>query len=147
MPKYLQKRRRQWYAVLDIPVGLRDVFGKSRFKQSLKTDSLREAERLVGPVVALWKREIDAAKEPDSHDANLALFRRAYELCGDDEDAQEAVEEQIINYAEELAEAAHYPTAKRFYDKATGQLLDFNRLSEEWLAALTSKPKTKTMHR
>ena len=147
VPKYLQKRRRQWYAVLDVPVSLRGFFGKSRFKQSLRTDSLREAERLVGPVVALWQRQIDAVRAEDPHDRNLAIFRQAYELCGSDWDAQEAVKDQIILYAEKLEETTDYPTAKCFYDKATGRRLDFNRLSEEWLTSLTSKPKTKTMHR
>ncbi len=56
MPSYLQKRRRRWYAILEIPKALRPRFGgKARFVQSLETDSRTVAERRVMPVVVAWK--------------------------------------------------------------------------------------------
>lgn len=58
MARYLQKRRRRWYAVMEIPSDLKKVFGKPRFVQSLQTESLSEAERRVHSVVAKWKKLI-----------------------------------------------------------------------------------------
>ena len=66
MPSYLQKRRRRWYAILEIPKALRPHFGKHRFIQSLETESRTIAERRVLSVVAWWKQEIaNARNEPD----------------------------------------------------------------------------------
>ena len=62
MPKYLQKRRRQWYAILEIPKTLRQQFGRPRFVQSLETESLSVAEKKVLPVIVGWRRQIDIAK-------------------------------------------------------------------------------------
>ena len=62
MPAYLQKRRRRWYAVLDIPKQLHPTFGKGKFVKSLETDSLSVAERKVLLVIAGWKKEIELAK-------------------------------------------------------------------------------------
>jgi hypothetical protein len=46
MPSYLQKRRRCWYAVLEIPDAVREhLGGKARFVKSLETDSRTVAER------------------------------------------------------------------------------------------------------
>jgi uncharacterized protein YcgL (UPF0745 family) len=62
MPQYLQKRRRRWYAILEIPKELRTTFGKPRFVESLKTESLTEAESKVLRIVYEWKQQIAAAK-------------------------------------------------------------------------------------
>ena len=62
MPQYLQKRRRRWYAVLEIPKELRTTFRKPRFVESLKTESLTEAEYKVLCIVYEWKQQIAAAK-------------------------------------------------------------------------------------
>jgi integrase len=65
MPKYLQKRRRRWYAILEIPKTLRQQFGRPRFVQSLETESLSVAEKKVLPVIVGWRRQIDIAKGVD----------------------------------------------------------------------------------
>ena len=65
MPKYLQKRRRQWYAILEIPKTLRQQFGRPRFVQSLETESLSVAEKKVLPVIVGWRRQIDLARGAD----------------------------------------------------------------------------------
>ena len=75
MPSYLQKRVHRWYAVLEIPKGLRPRFGKPRFIQSLETDSRTIAERRVSPIVTAWKKDIARARgEPVDEDA--AYWRR-----------------------------------------------------------------------
>ena len=63
MPKHLQKRRRLWYAVLDVPKVLHEHLGKRKFIQSLDTDSQLVAEGRVLSVVAGWKKQIALAKK------------------------------------------------------------------------------------
>lgn len=62
MPSYLQKRRRRWYAIMEIPKSLRQRFGKPRLVRSLETDSLFTAQKRVLHYVAGWKDEIAAAR-------------------------------------------------------------------------------------
>lgn len=77
MPKYLQKRRRRWYAVLEIPKDLRAAFGKARFVQSLETESQTVAERKLHPLVGEWKRQIELARTSDQPlEALLAELER-----------------------------------------------------------------------
>ena len=72
MPSYLQKRRRRWYAILEIPKALRPHFGnKPRFVQSLETESRTVAERRVLQVVAGWKRGIAAARGEGEDDGDM----------------------------------------------------------------------------
>ncbi len=76
MPSYLQKRRRLWYDILEIPKPLRARLGKPRYVKSLETDSRTVAERRVLPVVTAWKNEIARARdEPVDDDA--AFWRRS----------------------------------------------------------------------
>ena len=77
MPRYLEKRRRQWYAILEIPKALRPTFGKARFKQTLQTESLTVAETRVLPLVHQWKRLIEAAR---SNDGSLASLTNQFRL-------------------------------------------------------------------
>jgi len=75
VPTYLQKRRRLYYAVLEIPRALRPTFGKPRFVQSLGTESLKEAQRLVHPIIGAWKEQLHLATigvTSASKDANVA---------------------------------------------------------------------------
>lgn len=78
MPKYLQRRYRHWYAVMEIPRPLRAKFGgKSRFVKSLKTDSQKEAELKVLPVIAAWKQEFETARTGnDGIEGRAAQWRR-----------------------------------------------------------------------
>ena len=82
LPKYLQKRRRVWYAVLEIPKALRPHFeGKTRLIKSLKTESQTEAERLVLGMVATWKTIFEAKRNGTAQsDAIAALKAQAEEL-------------------------------------------------------------------
>ncbi len=62
MPSYIERRRRLLYAKLNIPEDVRDVLGKMRFVQSLKTDSRSTAERYVTSLITRWKMQIDRAR-------------------------------------------------------------------------------------
>ena len=92
LPSYLQKRRRRWYAIMEIPVALRTHFRKPRFVQSLESECRTVAERRVLPVVAGWKKEIAAARnEPVDDDA--AYWRRALRNARDEEHRQSILEQ------------------------------------------------------
>ncbi len=141
MPTYLQKRRRRWYAILEIPKPLRPLFGKPRFVQSLETDSRTVAERRVLPVVTGWKKDIAAARnEPVDDDA--AYWRRKLRYAKTEEQRR-AILEQIdfaawdigaIN-VENIGDApSSDPEAQRFYASATGQLVNLTEHLDEWLS-------------
>lgn len=65
MPRYLQRRRRRWYAVLEVPKALRGRFGR-RLVMSLGTESLSLAEKRVLPVIVEWKRKFET-QNPITH--------------------------------------------------------------------------------
>ena len=153
MPSYLQKRRRRWYAVLEIPKSLRPQFGKPRFVQSLDTDSLSVAQRRVGPVVAAWRSEIARARDEPFDDAQF--FRRALAKAKTDAERSIIMEEidmaawQIgaINVEQVGQMPSSDPEAIRFYMRASGKLVEFDAHADEWLASSGSTAKTKDMQR
>lgn len=60
MLRYLQKRRRRWYTIMEILKDLREYFGKPRFVKSLETESLTVAERKVHrPIAETMINEIE----------------------------------------------------------------------------------------
>jgi len=72
MPKFYEKRRQKYYAVLDVPKALREQLGISRrFVKSLQTDSESIARIRVLPVIAKWKQEIALAKASSSSGSEL----------------------------------------------------------------------------
>ncbi len=152
MPSYLQKRRRRWYAVLEIPAALRPKFRKPRFVQSLETDSRNVAERRVLPVVTAWKKEIAAAKdEPVDDDA--AYWRRRLRNARDEEHRRSILEQ--IEYAawdigainvENIGDPpTSDPEARQFYASATGLLVTFTEHLDEWISTSRTTAKTQDM--
>jgi integrase len=65
MPRHLEKRRRKWYAHLNIPKDLRSTIGRRRFLKSLGTESLSVAEVKVLPLIIEWKKQIAIARGAD----------------------------------------------------------------------------------
>ncbi|MBK5935535.1 DUF6538 domain-containing protein [Halorhodospira halophila] len=119
MPRYLEKRRRRWYAVLEIPRELREFFGKARFRESLQTDSQRVAEQRVHGIVGPWKARLEAARmalaSDCPHERVLAEYRQALEELGGyptprlEESSQPPVEVQT---SEELEELGYTPDSE-----------------------------------
>lgn len=56
---YLMKKHNTWFAVLNVPPKLRKAMGRTRFRKSLETSSLADANRLKYAHIAEWKRQID----------------------------------------------------------------------------------------
>jgi integrase len=133
MPRYIQKRRQRWYAVLDIPSDVRATFdGKPRFVESLKTKNEAKAVLLAGPKIALWKLQIAKAKGPTG-DLEEATFWRRQVDAWEQEDAT-PLSDAVVTRAEEIEKEKGYPAAKLFADIALGQATLIEPLAEEWLA-------------
>ncbi len=154
MPTYLQKRRRRWYAILEIPKALRPRFGKPRFVQSLETDSRTVAERRVSPVVTAWKHQIAHARdEPVDDDA--AYWRRKLRNAKDEEHRQSILMQidyvawdiGAINVENVGDQPSSDPEAQRFYASATGQLVSFTEHLDEWLSTSRTTAKTQDIQR
>lgn len=148
MPRYLQKRRRRWYAVLEIPQGLRKTFGKPRFVQSLETDSQRVAEVRLLPIVAEWKRLIELARNGSGTvSAEAELFRlkqqELFKLGAPKSEIDEALFDIAVNLHRGSA------TAIQALSVAKGELLLLSDHVGTYIASTASmdKPKTVDMKR
>jgi integrase len=149
---HIKLRHRTWFAVLDIPAALRSRFGgKTRFVQTLQTDSANVAARRVGPIVATWQSRIAEAKgEPPADDA--AFFRRALRNASSDADRANIMQ-QVSDHADALGALAvplgSLPSgateARDFYSGATGT--PFGDRLDEWLAGSRVTAKTKDMQK
>jgi integrase len=84
MPQYLEKRRRRWYAVLDVPSDVRGAFGKKRLVQSLGTDSLAQAQIKVHGVVHAWKEQIEAIRATANNPDSLSQVARSQDAWSPD---------------------------------------------------------------
>ncbi|WOI55585.1 tyrosine-type recombinase/integrase [Palleronia sp. LCG004] len=151
MAKYIQKRRRRWYATLDIPKDLRSHFGgKPRFVESLKTESQTEAERRCPLLIIRWKAEIEAARTGDTaplqHLREAALdWRDLFDTTphGEQRDAYA----MILQDKAEAAEQERQGAGKALYKLATRQWLETSENVEDWLTTLENEPKTIDMKR
>ncbi len=146
MPRYLEKRRRRWYAVLDIPRDAQAVLGKPRFIKSLGTESLTEAERLVLSVVAQWKWEIETARRGISIPLELQakLANEDYERA--DEDTKEILDLVLHDELERLYES-NPSAADTYFHLRKGLSLNLREKIDEWLATVHNVPKTIDMKR
>ncbi len=164
MPSYLQKRRRRWYAILEIPKALRPHFGnKPRFVQSLETESRTVAERRVLQVVAGWKRGIAAARGEGEDDGDMwhqmtpsrrgrpkppvsakALWRAL--RTAETEEQKDWIKHQIEDLADDIG-GSKDPDAVRFYSIAHGSLVSFSEHLDEWLTTSRVTAKTQDMQR
>lgn len=143
---YIEKRRRLFYAVLDVPVVVRDLLGgKRRFVQSLKTDDIHLAELRKRPLIAEWRRQIDEARRALSD----PLMAQAVELRNlpdssfhqrhPDEDEDEAADvaaelraDEIKRHAERIETTHGYDTATAFYRVAKGKDDALTVLARRW---------------
>jgi len=157
MPKYLQKRRRQWYAILEIPKTLRQQFGRPRFVQSLETESLSVAEKKVLPVIVGWRRQIDIAKGVDvgtDDEVLAAVMRVRRDTQRAKVDGRELVELQMAQEEVAMMEALgpnnDYSGDDALFNAvniAHGKTHLLREHIEEFLASRDVAPKTTDMQR
>lgn len=142
LPKYLQKRRRVWYAVLEIPRPLRPHFrGKTRLIRSLQTESLTEAERLVLGVVATWKAIFEAKRNGiATKDAIKTLQAQAEELRLQGWDAYD-----IKHHQAEIAELMEDDEIRNAVGVVHGDYIQLDQHIDDHVALSEGTQKTKDM--
>jgi hypothetical protein len=60
--RLIEMRKRKWYAVFDVPKALRQQLKKRRYVESLDTESKTIALCRAGPLISVWKLEIERAR-------------------------------------------------------------------------------------
>jgi integrase len=158
--KYLVKQYNTWSVVVEVPKALQAKAARKRFKKSLGTDSLAEANRRKHFYVDSFHRQIAEWGEGGSDtDANLARlaaeFRQALESSDKrwDEDEQERewseYEEELDRLkaqANEILNSDGPEAAARFYNAATGQATLLKDQYPLWLAEVQHAGQTKAQH-
>ena len=79
MPKFYEKRRQKYYAVLDVPKAFREQLGVSRrFVKSLQTDSESIASIRLNfvPVAGHWGTLPQSVKGAPNGTTSTQLYRR-----------------------------------------------------------------------
>ncbi|MDC0012462.1 hypothetical protein OAE29_04255 [Octadecabacter sp.] len=80
MAKHIERRRRVYYAMLNIPAAVRPAFNnKRKLLKSLETESISQAQVRVLPIIAEWKNQIEIAKGTSTGDKfldDVGLARR-----------------------------------------------------------------------
>ncbi|MBR1169160.1 site-specific integrase [Bradyrhizobium liaoningense] len=158
--KYLVKQYNTYSVVVEVPKALQAKAGRKRFKKSLGTDSLAEANRRKHFHVANFHRQIaEWAKGGGDSDAKLARlaaeFRQALE-SSDKRWHEDEQEHEWSEYEEELdrlkAQAVVIQNsdgseaAARFFNAATGQATFLKDQYPMWLAEVQHAGQTKGQH-
>ena len=146
---YLQRRRRRWYAVVEIPKSLQGHFGRKRFIKSLGTESLTEAERLRWPVVSQWQAEIARASREDADplsdlDATAAEWRA--DFLGSRGEEREVLSEVLGDFVTEIAWKDE-AKATEFHAVVTGKAVPLGEHINAWLRPSKNAQKTIDMQR
>lgn len=168
LPDFIQKRRRRYYAVLEIPASLRhhypstDKKGKPtgrnlvRLVRSLETDSLTVAQRRAGAIVNAWKSEFARLKN-EGDDA--VFFRHRLQKAKSDAEKRQIMSEIELAAGDISATYPDNPTAAQiadieqhreerrsdFLSRATGQIVGMTDHLDAFLDRQTTEDKTKAM--
>ena len=143
LPKYLIKRRRVWYAIMEIPKALRPKFNKARLKQSLQTESLSIAEKRVRPVIVEWKRQIEIARVGSTDiESKVFKWRRLMDesrMAGWTEQEIEDTSLDVLDRDDSDAEQVH--------QIAFGKKHLLSEHIQSYIATQTTEQKSKDMAR
>lgn len=144
MPRYLIKKRRRWYAVMEVPKQVRPKIGnKRRLMKSLKTESLTVAETRVHSVIANWKQQMAHLQNGNSNtDATTAIEVEAEKLR-----LKGWNEPDIYLYQRDVAEEFKDENLYEAVEVVHGQVLRLDRQVDHYLASLEVAPKTKDMQK
>lgn len=153
--RWLQQRRRGWYAVLEIAPSLRAALGKRRFVRSLKTRDHAVALARRHAALAEFNAEIERARKPAEATEIMAAamtwretFKKieAGDLSGftttrrpgpEWPEQQVALNIAVDGLEQSIGEIAHYHSpalAKAFEEIATGRGTPVALHIEDWLA-------------
>lgn len=157
MARHITKRYNTWFAVLDIPAGVRPYFGgRRRFFKTLETESETDALERAPFLVAKWKGEIAKARggggAMDTFEATAAWYRqqvleiRAEHADDEDDEAEQTVLGVLIDSLEGM-ERKHPGKGVEVWKRATGETVGTAEHLDEFLAKAGDTPKGKDMKR
>lgn len=139
LPKYIQKRKQGYYAVLEIPKALRSHFGRPRFIESLQTRELKLAERRVPILVSKWKAAIEKARGGNTP-ASLLLWEavewRKIIEAEKDNDAKLNLEMVLYDHLEAIEERQGLAAALEANDIVRGTSIPLALNIEGWLPTI-----------
>lgn len=172
----IELRDNTWFAYMRVPADVREKLGRSIFRVSLKTDSKAVAERRAAIHMAEWKALVETARGQMRHNdetywrgrGGAVRIPRTTRRRGPDypeywrgllRAAKTAEErEQLLEHLSDAVSHVaaindpgygtpiqHIPEAVEFFSQAMA--VDTASYADEWLAATTTAPKTKDMHR
>jgi len=146
MSKNIERRGNTWFATLHVPEDVRNIIGKSKFFQSLKTTDKRVAETRAAPLVASWKAQIQAARGISDPFIEKALHLRTIveKAPAEAEPGHYSKRDLELEAAQEIADqlAKDEADKKLFLDIARGNQTLLTSFYDEWAAHLTQAPKT-----
>ncbi|WP_135076768.1 tyrosine-type recombinase/integrase [Terasakiella sp. SH-1] len=158
MARYIVKQKQGYYAALEIPKPLHNHFGKRRFKETLKTRDISEAQRRALPIIAKWKCEIEAARNENQNslERDHKFWRESLGIAETNsgytdeqgEDIYPSEYDIILDHLQGQAEKLDKQedgSGTDFYQQSTGQKAVTSDYIEEWKKALTNTEKTKDM--
>ena len=151
MSHFIERRRRRWYAVLDVPADVRHVIKRRRYIKSLQTESETEARDRATHLVRRWKAEIKKARggvdAMDPFEATAAWYRqqvleiRAEHAADDDDEMEQTLLGTLIDRLEEV-EDKHPGRGVALWKRATGETVGTVEHLEEWLATVNNEIKS-----
>ncbi|MBN8991867.1 MAG: tyrosine-type recombinase/integrase [Rhizobiales bacterium] len=153
--KYLIKQHNTYSVVVEIPKRLQAVAGQKRFKVSLKTGNLAEANRLKHSHVAEFLRRIDALEK--SFDPKALVMKDAKEWRAElataskveDEEYGASIHGELLDQVKELSRQLaekDEALAQAFHQTATGEGTLLKDLYPTWIAESTETGQTKSQH-
>ena len=151
MAKHIEKRFNKFYAVLDIPAGVRSHFGgKRRFFKAVNTGSETVAIGRAALLVGQWKRQINMARglAVDPFEADVQWTRRVLaEIAGDqDPENADGVQSALIDKLQDMDEK-HPGSGVAVWKRATGATIGTLDHLEEFLEVATDTDKGKAAKR
>ena len=151
MSHFIERRRRRWYALLDVPADVRHVIKRRRYIKSLQTESETEARDRATHLVRRWKAEIKksrgGADAMDPFEATAAWYRqqvleiRAEHADDDDDEMEQVLLGTLIDRLEKV-EDKHPGRGVALWKRATGETVGTAEHLEEWLATVNNEIKS-----
>lgn len=145
MPRYIEKRRRKWYAVLDIPKDLRgkipDKENSKRLVQSTEEESETVALRVAMPIIAGWKKMLEDLR---AGRVDLTQLKWKQQIVDAPEKDRDIFEGLLLDQLEEEVRRKQRTKeeAKEFFGVVTGASIPLMDHVETYLSEKSIEKKT-----
>lgn len=143
MPRYLEKQFNTYHVVVYIPKDVQPYFRKTKFTQTLQTDSLSDAEVLKLPYLAEWKALIKAARN-NRGPIGLNVIADEVRLLRDEIRTKwKGFEDSaIMELADNLREHPNQHYADELLARVQGDWTATDGFVEDWIGEADFQPKT-----